>query len=88
MLRGGRGGYFLQVQGAVVVALNGCVGVGVDFLGGGAFPSGLGGNGLSLDFGSGMSRWGDRSLLSIIQDHFFSFVASLIQYFRDPKWSM
>ena len=57
---GGKGRDFLQVQGAAVVALNGCVGVAVGFLGGrDAFLSGLGGDGLSLDFGSGMSRWGD-----------------------------
>ena len=49
------------------------------------FLDGLGGIG---GVGSGRSRWGERSLLSIIQAHLFLSIASFNQYCRDPKRSM
>ena len=38
--------------------------------------------------GSGISKCGDRNLLSIIHDHLFLSIASLNQYFSDPRRSM
>ena len=86
---GGEGGWFLLCP-LLSLFLRGGVGGGWSSWGGGSELK-FGGGGdwlLLLAVGSGRSRWGKRSLLSIIQCHLLLSIASSIQYFREPKRSM